>query len=890
MKKTLSILLAFVLLLSVFTALPLTGNAEVADLAGTGGSEMEIKIDLQDAGIGLSYYYYGNRNQCPYLRIAVTGGSGDYRYRWYYCGETEVTNGNKIANTTAPELQVNQRGYYYCIVQDKVTSKELRSRTARVGGGRIGHTTGFRLIGKKLTWHESQKECVSRIGDNAPEDFVRARYTLSVYRTDTSHGNQSTRKVCYKIERDKFTDKLSMYATDDNVVVNHSYNYANGYHLEFDEETRTYSVDMTPLVSTDGDYEDILYDFYLADCFYDNRTEYLDDGDIMRDTAADLHIGSYRSDRLYKGEINSPYNGEHKYEVQLMDGDYSVGSVLTPNLNGGRWGGRESYVDIVWQRKVSDKWNDVGTGLNYTVKSADMGVPLRCYAKPNFKSRMDGRFDRELYWPDDIFISNEIIVPVRDTINITLTEPVVGANADPTVSFTDTYSGKYFSLETTTSSGTGMDWHRVTSTGTNIANNSPFLGGYTYSARVVFKVKSGYTVDPSKLTVYFNGKKTTDVFVGGSILRANYSWYLQKRLETAGCTITAPAAGKTPDFNPVSLEPSKYTIGQVSWYNQTDSKSMTASDQFVKDKQYTIRVDFEPVGDTVFDKNTVFLINGEKMYEYGTVGHMTKWYNLGYTGPVEQVNTVKIYIDAPAAGAQPDFLPLTEEPDKVRVLVDYWYLSEGDYPHLSASDTFMAGKPYSVRLKVYGNTGYKIDTSYTTVYINGVKATNTYGYGTNYIGKSMTFTAPAGATVSGSVTSYLTATDPVTIKLINPSNGAVFKSASTTSGSYCISEVPNGSYILQASKHNHVDRDYEITVSGNMTQNIKICPIGDVDLDGKINISDVTAIQLHVAELNPLTGDALLAADTNGDGTVDITDATHLQLYLAEYDVVLGKK
>ena len=65
---------------------------------------------------------------------------------------------------------------------------------------------------------------------------------------------------------------------------------------------------------------------------------------------------------------------------------------------------------------------------------------------------------------------------------------------------------------------------------------------------------------------------------------------------------------------------------------------------------------------------------------------------------------------------------------------------------------------------------------------------------------------------------------------------------------------------------------------------------GDVDLDGKITISDVTAIQLHIAELDILSGDALLAADTNGDGTVDITDATHLQLYLAEYDVVLGKQ
>ena len=67
--------------------------------------------------------------------------------------------------------------------------------------------------------------------------------------------------------------------------------------------------------------------------------------------------------------------------------------------------------------------------------------------------------------------------------------------------------------------------------------------------------------------------------------------------------------------------------------------------------------------------------------------------------------------------------------------------------------------------------------------------------------------------------------------------------------------------------------------------------IGDVDGNGKITINDVTTIQKHLAEVEILTGNALLAADTNGDGVVDIKDATHLQMYLAKFEgVVLGKK
>ena len=65
--------------------------------------------------------------------------------------------------------------------------------------------------------------------------------------------------------------------------------------------------------------------------------------------------------------------------------------------------------------------------------------------------------------------------------------------------------------------------------------------------------------------------------------------------------------------------------------------------------------------------------------------------------------------------------------------------------------------------------------------------------------------------------------------------------------------------------------------------------IGDTNLDGRINIRDVTAIQRHLCELEPFKDEQIALADINGDGIVDIADATHLQMYLAEYDVVLGK-
>ncbi len=67
--------------------------------------------------------------------------------------------------------------------------------------------------------------------------------------------------------------------------------------------------------------------------------------------------------------------------------------------------------------------------------------------------------------------------------------------------------------------------------------------------------------------------------------------------------------------------------------------------------------------------------------------------------------------------------------------------------------------------------------------------------------------------------------------------------------------------------------------------------IGDVNGDNKVDITDATAIQRHLAEMESLSGQALALADVNLDGVVDINDATHLQKYLAEFDgIVLGKQ
>ena len=70
--------------------------------------------------------------------------------------------------------------------------------------------------------------------------------------------------------------------------------------------------------------------------------------------------------------------------------------------------------------------------------------------------------------------------------------------------------------------------------------------------------------------------------------------------------------------------------------------------------------------------------------------------------------------------------------------------------------------------------------------------------------------------------------------------------------------------------------------------NIKFVPLdkdllGDVDLNGEVNIFDVTLVQLYSAQSTTLTDEQLANADVNGDGYVNIFDATAIQLMLAGF-------
>lgn len=77
---------------------------------------------------------------------------------------------------------------------------------------------------------------------------------------------------------------------------------------------------------------------------------------------------------------------------------------------------------------------------------------------------------------------------------------------------------------------------------------------------------------------------------------------------------------------------------------------------------------------------------------------------------------------------------------------------------------------------------------------------------------------------------------------------------------------------------------YEYALENNITcMLMDDAVLGDANNDGALSISDVTAIQRHVAEMQQLEGLRFLAGDVDQDGEVAISDATALQMFFAEY-------
>lgn len=231
----------------------------------------------------------------------------------------------------------------------------------------------------------------------------------------------------------------------------------------------------------------------------------------------------------------------------------------------------------------------------------------------------------------------------------------------------------------------------------------------------------------------------------------------------------------------------------------------------------------------------------------------------------------------------------TSLPNNMKVLSMQWL--GPDQKPMRKFDKFEVGKYYTLDLRIGfeggEEKGYVYPKNYGEFKVNGKGLNQWMEYDDNTNGHflrvydSYKLVDPnAGGTLSGTVKSYNSATDPVTVQLFKSGSSAAAYNATVkgNSATYTISGVASGTYTMKVSKKNHVTREYSVTVStGTKTQNAEIRLLGDVNGDGRVNTMDCTRLFKHVNKTQLLTDAyAQKCADTNGDGRVNTMDCTAL--------------
>ena len=216
----------------------------------------------------------------------------------------------------------------------------------------------------------------------------------------------------------------------------------------------------------------------------------------------------------------------------------------------------------------------------------------------------------------------------------------------------------------------------------------------------------------------------------------------------------------------------------------------------------------------------------------------------------------------------------------------YEYLRDLSYLSYDVKITSKNGKP--VKPTTVPPTTVKPTEAPTTVAPTTVEPTTVAPTTTVPTTEEPTTVEPTTAklkTVKGTVKSYLSESDTVTIQLIKSGEVAYETTVKGNNAKYSISGVASGTYTMKVSKNAHADREYTVIVTNSdVIRNAKIFAIGDVNSDGDISVVDATLVQKYIVGLENLTDLQKKSADVNDNNEISVVDATLIQKYIVGLD------
>lgn len=376
----------------------------------------------------------------------------------------------------------------------------------------------------------------------------------------------------------------------------------------------------------------------------------------------------------------------------------------------------------------------------------------------------------------------------------------------------------------------------------------------------------------------------------------------------------------------VSNEPKKYTFKNTVVYDVAYGAYGVEAGQLREGDTCYVYFDVKPgVGYYLPENASVKVIqpagyraNGifDSAETYSTV-YKGDWYDYSPIGRKYRVSQLlepnsegvkygtDIRVQEPVPGDRPavygSYIGPTSLPYNMKVLSMQWRKTDQAHTPMGSFDRFEIGKSYILDLRIGfeggEEMGYVYPKNWKDFKVNGKSVNAWMEYEDNTDGhvwqvyESYKVTDPnARGSVSGTVKSFNSAADKVTIQLIQQGHSEPAYETTVSGGtkvgnqytaSYTISGIASGTYTMRVMKNKHVTREYTVTVSGEaVTQNVKIHLKGDINGDGKVTIGDVNRANLHAKGKSKLTLYEFACADINGDGKITISDVNRANLHV----------
>ena len=217
---------------------------------------------------------------------------------------------------------------------------------------------------------------------------------------------------------------------------------------------------------------------------------------------------------------------------------------------------------------------------------------------------------------------------IISTATATVTAPVGGAN--PVFTATSGDSSKY--------TAEVIEWIQGGS-GFTLTPTSTFEAGSLYEAKVRLTAQSGCSISDLRAAT-INGMPATFLgFAANNVVFSVTFTAADPPMSSASATITAPAAGATPDFSPVSGSPSNYTASVYSWVRVSTNSQMAPTSTFIAGETYRLNLLVTPTAGNSFTATPTVTINSTPaMYVQDLGGG--KVYTFTYTAVDNTVPTV----------------------------------------------------------------------------------------------------------------------------------------------------------------------------------------------------------------------------------------------------------